>query len=155
MTVPVQRFLAETGVAFKIHPHPPSVSFEDAKVLLPFDPASMVKALAFHLPDGRYALVALRAADRADYKKIADALGIRRADLRMATTSELSVELDMQVGGITPLPLKGAIVLLDQSILQLDVIICGTGRNDASLEIAARDLVRVAGGDVGNYAKDA
>jgi prolyl-tRNA editing enzyme YbaK/EbsC (Cys-tRNA(Pro) deacylase) len=46
-------------------------------------------------------------------------------------------------------------VLLDQSILQLDVIICGTGRNDASLEIAARDLVRVAGGDVGNYAKDA
>jgi len=52
--------------------------------LLPFDPGCMVKGLAFKLPNQAYAIVGTRATDRADYKKIADALGIRRTDLRAA-----------------------------------------------------------------------
>ena len=155
MSPEVERILTEHGAAFKVHHHAPSISFEDAKALLPFDPELMVKGLAFRLPDGRCAIVAMRAADRADYKKIADALGIRRADLRMATANELSADLGMQVGGVAPVPVNGATVLIDRGVLDLDVIICGTGRNDSSLEIARSELERVAAGIAGDFSKPA
>jgi Cys-tRNA(Pro)/Cys-tRNA(Cys) deacylase len=80
----IYSFLAAAEVTFKVHDHSPIVSFSDAKSVLPFDPGSMVKGLAFKLPNQAYAIVGMRAADRADYKKIADALGIRRADLKAA-----------------------------------------------------------------------
>lgn len=153
MSPEVERVLSQHGASFTVHYHAASVSFEDAKTLLPFDPALMVKGLAFRLPDGRYAIVAMRAADRADYKKIADALGIRRADLRMAAADELSAGLGMQMGGVAPLPVNGAIVLLDRGVLNLDVIICGTGRGDSSLEIARSGLERAASATVGDFSK--
>src|SRR5689334_20250394 len=98
MSSEVHRLLAASGVDFTVHWHEPVVSYEEAKGALPFDPAAMVKGLAFRAADGRYAIVAMRAAHRADYKRIADALGIRRADLRMATAEEISADLDMQAG---------------------------------------------------------
>ena len=65
-------------------------------------PANMVKGLTFRGPAGRLVIVALCAADRADYKKIADALGMRRADLRLAEAAEVEETLDMQVGRHRP-----------------------------------------------------
>ena len=80
---------------FNVHDHSPIVSFSDAKSVLPFDPGSMVKGLAFKLPNQAYAIVGMRATDRADYKKIADALGIRRTELRAAEPEELVQTLHM------------------------------------------------------------
>src|SRR4051794_14448487 len=100
----IKRYLIDRHIPFKIHRHDPIVSFEDAKATLPFDPGLMVKGLAFALQDGHIAIVALRAVDRASYKKIADAIGIRRSDLRMASPEELEKQLDMQVGGVAPIP---------------------------------------------------
>jgi Cys-tRNA(Pro)/Cys-tRNA(Cys) deacylase len=153
MSPEVRRLLVSAGVDFTVHEHEPLVSYEEAKGALPFDPAAMVKGLVFRAPDGRYAIVALRAAHRADYKRIAGALGIRRAELRMATADEIGADLDMQAGGVVPVPVNGALVLLDRAVLDLDVIICGSGRNDATLEIAGPDLVRVAAGTVGEFAR--
>jgi Cys-tRNA(Pro)/Cys-tRNA(Cys) deacylase len=153
MSPEVHRLLVAAGVDFTVHRHAPVVSYEEAKAALPFDPATMVKGLAFRAADGRYAIVAMQAAHRADYKRIADALGIRRADLRMATAEEISADLDMQAGGVVPVPVNDAIVLLDRAVLDLDVIICGTGRDDATLEIAGPDLVRVAAGTIGDFAR--
>ena len=155
MSPEVRRILERGAASFKVHRHAPLISYEDARSALPFDPARMVKGLAFRAPDGRYAIVALRAADRADYKRIADALGIRRADLRMATAEEIAADLDMQVGGIVPVPVNSAHVLIDRAVLDLDVIVCGSGRNDATLELATRELLRVAAGTVGDFAKRA
>ena len=136
-------------MAFKVHRHTPIISYADAKAVLPFDPGAMVKALAFRLPNGAYAIVGMRA----DYKKIADALGIRRADLRAAEADDLSRDLDMAPGGVVPLPIYGAAVLFDRMVLDLEIIYCGTGRTDATLEIASRDLVRVAGGKAADLRK--
>ena len=153
MSPKVEALLTEAGVTFRLHPHPKLVTFEDAKAALPFDPAVMVKALVFRLPDARYAIVAMRAADRADYKKIADALGVRRADLRAASAEEVGADLDMQQGGIMPMPVNGAIVLFDRAVGELGTIYCGTGRNDVTLEIAAADLVRISGGRLAELTK--
>lgn len=153
MSPEIEAFLSAAGVAFKVHDHAPITSFADAKAALPFDPGAMVKGLAFRLTDGTYAIIGMRADTRADYKKIADALGVRRADLRAAEAEELGRDLGMMPGGVTPLPINGVKVLFDRKVLDLDVIFCGTGRTDATLEIAGGDLVRIAGGRTADVVK--
>ena len=155
MSPEVRAYLDAVGVRYRTHAHAPLVSFEDAKTVLAFDPGAMVKGLVFRTPDGAFAIVALRGADRAGYKKIADALAIRRADLRAADPADVAAELGMQLGGIVPLPIKGALILIDQAVAGLGTIFCGSGRNDVTLELAASDLLRVSGGRVGEYAKAA
>lgn len=153
MSPEVRAFLDAAAVPYRTHAHAPLVSFEDAKTVLPFDPGSMVKGLVFRIPSDAFAIVALRGADRADYKKIADALGARRADLRAADPVDVEAELGMQLGGIVPLPIKGALVLIDERVTSLDAIFCGSGRNDVTVEIKAQDLLRITAGRVGAYAK--
>jgi Cys-tRNA(Pro)/Cys-tRNA(Cys) deacylase len=153
MSPEVCAFLDATDIPYRTHNHAPLVSFEEAKTVLPFDPNAMVKGLVFRTRDGAFAIVALRGADRADYKKIADALGVRRADLRAADPADVEAELGMQLGGIVPLPIKGTRVLIDQGVAALDTIFCGSGRNDVTLEFSAQDLLRITAGRVGIYAK--
>jgi Cys-tRNA(Pro)/Cys-tRNA(Cys) deacylase len=149
----VKRFLDDRGVAFTTLDHRPLISFEDAKQILPDRTADMVKGLTFRGPDGSLAIVALCAADRADYKKIADALGIRRADLKLAESETVTQELDMEPGGVVPLPINGARVLVDQSATQLTEIVCGTGRNTMTLVIARDAWLAIANAEIGDYAK--
>ena len=153
MAPEIEEFLGNAQVRFKVHSHSPIVSFADAKATLPFDPAAMVKGLAFRLADGSYAIVGMRADMRADYKKIADALGVRRADLKAAEPADLLRDLHMAPGGVVPLPISGAKVLFDRLVPGLGAVFCGTGRTDATLEIAAADLVRIAGGQIADMAK--
>lgn len=153
MSPEVRAFLTRSGVVFAVHEHVPVVSFEEGRALLPFDPQAMVKSLVFQLPEGRLVIAALRAADRADYKAIADGLGVRRADLRLATAGEVAAGLGMEPGGITPLPLGGALVLADQAVAAMGTIYCGSGVRTATLEIAAADLLRVGGARLAVLAK--
>jgi Cys-tRNA(Pro)/Cys-tRNA(Cys) deacylase len=149
----IEAFLAAAGVEHKLHRHAPIVSYAEAKAALPFDPAASVKGLVFRLPHGGYVIVAMRGEARADYKKVADALGVRRSDLKPATTEDLAADLGMTPGGVAPLPLRGATVLFDRQTLDLDVVYCGAGRPDLTLEIKRLDLVRVAGGAVADLTK--
>lgn len=124
-------------------------------MILPDRTADMVKGLTFARPDGSLAIVALCGADRADYKKIADALGIRRADLRLAEAELVRERLDMEAGGVVPLPVNGARVLVDRRATLLDEIVCGTGRNTATLVIDRDAWLAVADAEIGDYAKSA
>jgi Cys-tRNA(Pro)/Cys-tRNA(Cys) deacylase len=151
----VKRFLEERGVAFATIGHRPLISFEDAREILPQRTADMVKGLVFRGPGNGLAIVALCAADRADYKRIADALGMRRADLRLADPAEVRERLDMEAGGVVPLPINGARVLADRAATVLDEIVCGTGRNTATLVIAREAWLAVAGAEVGDFSKQA
>jgi len=146
MSPEIEKFLDAVAVGCRLHRHAPVVSFAESKAGLPFDPEATVKGLAFRLPNGAYAIVALRGDARADYKKIAAALGVRRDELKMATAEELARDLDMEPGGVAPLPVLGAAVLFDQQILELETIFCGAGRAGTTLEIKAVDLIRLAGG---------
>lgn len=154
MSPQVRQFLENEGLAFEVVEHVPLISFEDAQRLLPHeDPGLMVKGLVFHAQDDRLAIVALCACDRADYKKIADALGLRRADLRLADAGLVQARLDMESGGIVPLPINGAQVLIDAAVAELPTIICGTGRNTATLIIDRDAWQQASAGQLGDLAK--
>jgi Cys-tRNA(Pro)/Cys-tRNA(Cys) deacylase len=143
MSSEVQKFLEKSGVPFRRHAHQPCVSSHDYRITFPFDPAAVIKSLVFQLPDASFVIIGLRLQARADYKRISDAVGIRRSELRVASVEQLSTELDMQSGGVSPLPIKGARILLDSTIMDLVTIFCGSGRNDATIEILTRDLIRI------------
>lgn len=148
MSPEIQQFLVDAAVPYTLHSHAPIVSFNDAVAVLPFDQNAMVKGLAFRLPDGAYLIAAMRGGDRADYKKIADAAGVRRADLRAAEADDIVRDLSMVPGGISPLPINGATVVFDEAVATLHTVFCGAGRTDTTLEIAGADLLRIAGGRV-------
>ena len=153
MSPEIEKFLTAAAVDYRVHRHAPVVSFAESKAALPFDPEATVKGLAFRLPNGAYAIVALRGDARADYKKIAAALGVRRGELKTATTEELARDLDMEPGGVAPLPVRGATVLFDRQTLELDTIFCGAGRAGTTLEIHCAELVRIAGGATADLTK--
>jgi Cys-tRNA(Pro)/Cys-tRNA(Cys) deacylase len=153
MSPQVRRFLQDKGLAFELIEHAPLISFEDAQRLLPHDPALMVKSLVFQAPDDGLTIIALRAGDKADYKRIADALGLRRAALQWADAQQVQSRLDMEPGGIVPLPLNGATVLIDTAVAGLPTIICGTGRNTATLIIAREAWQQASGGRLADLAK--
>ena len=44
--------------------------------------------------------------------------------------------------------------VFDVGVTEKEVVFCGVGRNDRSLEVGARDLVRAANGRVAAIAKD-
>ena len=153
MSPEIEAILAAAAVGYRLHRHAPVVSFAESKATLPFDPGASVKGLVFRLPGGGYAIVAMRGGARADYKKIADALGVRRADLTPASADELAADLDMAPGGVAPLPVRGAAVLFDRALADLDVVFCGAGRAGATLEIKAADLIHIAGGATAQVTK--
>ncbi|OVZ60732.1 hypothetical protein CDO44_08390 [Pigmentiphaga sp. NML080357] len=153
MSPEVHAFLERREAVYALHEHRPIVSFDDARAALPFDPAAMVKSLAFRLPGGGYAVAALRAAERADYKKISEAFGVRRADLALAGPDDVEEALGMVPGGVCPLPINGARVVVDEAVPAMAVVFCGTGRSDTTMEIAGAELLRVAGAAVAPLSK--
>ena len=153
MSPQVREFLVRRGVSFEVVVHAPLISFEDAQRLLPYDPQLMVKGLVFRGQSDRLVIVALRAGDKADYKKIADGLGLRRAELRLADATLVQERLDMEPGGIVPLPLNGAEVLIDSAVIDLPTIVCGTGRNTSTLVIDREAWEQASIGRLGDFAK--
>ncbi|MFC0625627.1 aminoacyl-tRNA deacylase [Kribbella deserti] len=147
------QYLTDRDIPFILHRHESIVTFEDAKAVLPFDPGCMVKGLAFEHPDGSIAVIALRAADSVDYRRVATALGVRRADLRKAPPERIEAQLDMQVGGIAPIPVPNAVVFVDRAVLELDLILCGSGRREVTLELTADAFAKLSATTVGDFRK--
>lgn len=138
MSPEVERLLFEAGIPFQLH----SLGTGD---LAQFGTAPVVKSLGFRLPDTGYAIVALALRARADFRKITNALGVNRGDLRGASVEQLTADLDMQPGGIAPLPARGARVLLDKDLADCRMFYCGTGRAGSVMTVSGRGLRMITG----------
>jgi len=149
----IRDWLTAHGLPHRLHEHAALKSFEDLSAALNFPPEAMVKALAFVDPAGRIILAAMPGAAKADYKRIADAAGISRAQLRAATPDQLREALDAEAGGVGPFALAGSLLLIDRSVTGLATIYCGTGRVGSTLEIDGPAWLAVAGGTVGEFTK--
>lgn len=128
-------------VPFTLHTHAPLRTVQDYLGHFPLE--QMLKTVAFRVKGGPWVLVALRGTDRVDYRRLADALGVKRAALVSPSAAEVEAALGVPPGGVSPVPtLPGMIVLFDQSTLDLDSVYCGAGRPDQTLEIRLPDLLR-------------
>ncbi|MDQ5824799.1 MAG: YbaK/EbsC family protein [Chloroflexota bacterium] len=140
----VQDILDSHSVPYALHCHVPLLTLRDIEEHVTFPIEGMVKTMAFRVKPSTWVLVALGAYSRVDYRKLADAVGVKRGALVQASPEEVEVELGFQVGGVAPIPPReGVLAVYDEAVVGLDVVTVGSGRNDVTLEIRMADLLRV------------
>ncbi len=143
MRSPVE-ILDAAGVSYVVHDHEPVATVAEILDALPFPAEAHVKTLAFDA-DGRVALVALRGSDRLRYGPLARALGVSRDRLATLAPERVRGELGLEPGGVCPLVDSSDVsVLLDRRVLDRELVLCGSGRATATLELRAADLAAVS-----------
>jgi Cys-tRNA(Pro)/Cys-tRNA(Cys) deacylase len=133
------RLLRSRGVRHRLHAHP-AARTEAELPLTGLDVDTSAKTLAFALADGTLVLAAIPGRARLRYGNLARALGVSRSALRPMRPGELS-DLGMEPGGVTPLCDDPRVrLVLDQTLRVHEVLFCGSGSPEVSVEIAAEDL---------------
>jgi len=139
------RILKENQLPFIIHKHKQVLTMQDVENNLQFSTDKLLKTLVFIIPDSFWILAVVRGQDRVDYRKLAGVFGRNRRYLKRPTAEEVEEKLGFQIGGISPIPTDSQIqVVFDKSIMDMDIVYCGVGRNDRSLEIRLHHLLRVS-----------
>ncbi len=147
--------LRDAGVPYAVHEHVPVATVAEIVEALPFPASEHVKTLAV-AANGRIALAALRGDDRLQFGKLARALGVGRDRIAPLPPERVREELALEPGGVCPLVDRDdVVVLVDDRVLDLERCFCGSGRNDATLELAPADLVAAAKAQVASLAADA
>lgn len=123
----------------------------DAAAALGVDPARIFKTLVASV-DGRLALAIVPVAGELDLKRLADALGGRRA--LMADPAEAERATGYVVGGISPIGCRRRLpVALDDSASRFETIYVSAGRRGLQVELAPPDLARVTAAAVAPIAR--
>lgn len=145
--------LNNSDVSYTIHDYGEK-SVVDIQGDLPFPIEALVKTLVFRVNEN-WILAAMKAQDRLDYRRLADACGVARSAISTPSPEEVEASLGVEVGGVPPLPLhKQVRVLFDQHVLDSEVVYCGAGQPGMTLEIRATDLLNLAGGKVSTIARE-
>lgn len=143
----IVRLLDESGVSYIIHDYG-EVGVDDVKRNAPFPVDSLVKTLVFRV-DQSWVLAAVRAKDRVDYRKLADACGVSRSAISAPSSQEIEAALGVEVGGVPPLRLNDQVrVIFDQNVLGSEVVYCGAAKLGKTLEIRAEDLLNLASAEI-------
>ena len=133
--------LEKHGVNYKLREHAAVRTVADVKAIIPEYLEMMVKTIAFRIKGGDYFLAAAMGADRIDYKKLAQIFGAPRRNVRTLSPDELRDQLDMVVGGVTPVPIRdGLRVIVDSKVAEMAIISVGGGVPTMTLELVPSDL---------------
>lgn len=136
-----EAILRDANVPFTVHRHGPVATVAEIVAALPFPAEEHVKTLAFSAGDV-LVLAALRGSDRLRFGLLARALGVGRDRITALPPERVRKELGLEPGGVCPLVDAGNVrVLVDSRVLDALRVFCGSGRNDATLELAPADLV--------------
>lgn len=156
--------LARAGVPFRVHEYEaperhgadrdarPAYGM-DAAVALGVAPDRLFKTLVA-MVDGRLSVAIVPVAAEVDLKRLADALGGRRA--AMADPAEAERATGYVVGGISPIGQRRRLpAVLDASAAELPTILVSAGRRGLQVELSATDLARVIGAVIAPVARPA
>ncbi len=82
-----------------------------------------------------------------DYRKLAAAAGVRRAEIVQPAPEEVEAALGYVIGGVAPFPPNAETrTLVDAgAAATMETVYCGIGRTDRTLEIAIADVIAVSG----------
>lgn len=145
---PATVLLRQAGIAFTLHPYrhdPRAEAFgEEAAAALGVDAARILKTLIATV-DGALVCAVVPVAARLDLKKLAAAVGGKRAT--MAEPAAASRVTGYVVGGISPIGQKTRLpVVVDESAAAFETVYVSAGRRGLQVELAPSDLIRAADG---------
>jgi Cys-tRNA(Pro)/Cys-tRNA(Cys) deacylase len=143
---PAIRLLEQAGVPFQLHTYEHDATCTDfgleAAQKLGVDPRRMFKTLVVRSDAGTLAIALVGVHDKVDLKKLAHALGSKKADLADPTLAEKTT--GYVVGGISPLGgRKPLLTLIDECIRQHPTIYISAGKRGLQLELAPDDLIKL------------
>jgi Cys-tRNA(Pro)/Cys-tRNA(Cys) deacylase len=155
--------IARAGVPHRVHAYEPSERHGrardrrptygiDAAAALGVAPGQVYKTLAAAV-DGRLVLAVIPVDRELDLKRLAEALGGRRAV--MADPAEAERATGYVVGGISPLGSRRALpVVIDASALTHGSMFVSAGRRGLQVELAPADLVGLASADTAHLVRE-
>ncbi len=141
----ILHLLNQSGADYRLHTHEPVCTMDEAHAKVPHLTRNLVKTIVFKIKQGDWILAAVHKDDRIDYKKLADALGVKRTALRSISPDQVAEELGFQVGGVGPFSIRDDIqVIVDTRLEGVGHIFCGSGLNTRTVEMDMDALVRLA-----------
>lgn len=157
---PVSQLLEQNNIAFDVIAIPLS---EDKKPIRHLEelltsegrePHSVVRSLLFKTKSNNFILLAVAGAGRADWAVLRKHLNERK--LRMAEFDEVEQATGYVVGAVPPIALPASIhVLVDNSVMNYDEVIIGSGVLGYALSLSSADLRNsLAGADFGEFTKE-
>ncbi len=144
-TTPATRTLDKADVAYRLHsydynPDADSIGLA-AAAALGVSPQVMLKTLIV-LADGKPACVVLPSDREASMKKLAAALGAKRAEMCKSAHAERIT--GYHVGGVSPFGQKKRLAtVVDEPVLQLSAVFVNGGQRGLQAQIDPADLVRI------------
>jgi Cys-tRNA(Pro)/Cys-tRNA(Cys) deacylase len=141
--------LEKSGFPYAVHEHTPVTTVDEAHQKVPHLTRNLLKTVVFRIKDAQWILAAVTGNVRIHYKRLADAMAVKRRDLRSISPEQVESELGFQIGGVGPFPVRRDIrVVFDQTLAPLDTVFCGSGKNTRTIEMRCDDLIALADGRV-------
>ncbi len=141
----ILRLLETSGAEYRLHEHIPIRTIEEAHEKVPHLTKNLLKTVVFRIKDGDWILAAVGGADRIHYKRLGECFGVNRRELRSVSPEQVQTGLGFEVGGVGPFPVAADVrVVVNEGLMDLDRIFCGSGLNTKTVEIDPTDLVRLS-----------
>ena len=143
---PAIRLLEQAGVPYQLHTYEHDAACNDfgleAAQKLGVDPHRMFKTLVVRGDTGTLAMALVSVHVKVDLKKLAHALGSKKADLADPTLAEKTT--GYVVGGISPLGGRKQLpTFIDQGFGQHATIYISAGKRGLQLELSSDDLIKL------------
>jgi Cys-tRNA(Pro)/Cys-tRNA(Cys) deacylase len=135
--------LEQARKPYKVYRHTdfitPIRSPQDLATALGYDLRRMTKSIFLKsLNQDKYAMAVCSMDKKANFSSIADYLGCKR--LKLASREDLQEKVGYPPGGVSPIGVQGIPIFLEQSLLDLETIVIGTGEIDIEVEISPSAL---------------
>jgi prolyl-tRNA editing enzyme YbaK/EbsC (Cys-tRNA(Pro) deacylase) len=138
--------------------HEPVITSEDAAKTRGFSLKQGIKALLFTNGLGQWAIVNVPADKKVQQKKVADACGWTKKDIRMATTQEVIEITGCEVGSVPPFGHKTSVqIYVDSGVYENEMSAFNIGLRTRSVKVPTSDMRIVfkdVGAKEGSFAKE-
>ncbi len=137
-------------VRLGLHPeyleHEPVITSEDAAKTRGFELRQGIKSLLFTDGKGSWAIVDVPADRKAHMKKVAEARGWTKKDVRMATPEEVLDITGCEVGSVPPFGHKTPVpILVDRNVFDNQISAFNIGLRTNSVKIATSEMKTLFG----------
>ncbi len=141
----VEQLLKGSAVDYQIHNHVPVTTIEDAQQKVPHLTQNLLKTVVFQIKDRGWVLASVDRNARIHYKYLADALGVKRTDLRSVPGQMIFEVTGFELGGVGPFPVRDDFrIVIDKNLQGSGKVFCGSGLCDRTVEIGLDDLIKLS-----------